>query len=410
MECKVDEIDRISELPLFMLHRILSCLPRKDAARTSVLSKRWNSVWHSFPIFDFQQTTYVKEDRRTPGFAEKFGGFLNSVDKSLHKFSQNKLRIETLHLDMVLTDRNSVPMINTWLPLALHNGVSDIYFRVYTKFAGSRGSDYYYPLPETTFVVKSICGSSVFYHLQNLRLSMVYLSENSIRDIIRNCPNISALNLWFFRGLKTLEISKLGRLERLDIGVSECGIESVSVDAPNLKYFTFISYVSKLPCVIQLTSCHDLKRLYISSCTITDYLFNSHLSRFPFLEHLGISECHMLRKIRISAQWLKSLVLDNCGELEVVQIHAPNLSKFECSTFGNMPILPAENVIPCSVKISYQLTNKNGPVDSFWFLKLREFLGVSARAICFSLHVDVIEVRLVVLNLSLFFFPLSFCS
>ena len=231
---------------------------------------------------------------------------------------------------------------------------------------------------------------------------MVNLSENIIRDIIRNCPNISALNLCYFRGLKTLEISKLSRLERLDIEVSDFGFESVSVDAPNLKYFRSKSFVSKLPCAIQLTSCHDLKGLCISSFAITDYLFNSLLSRFPFLEHLEISECYVLRKSRISVQWLKSLVLHKCGELEVVQIHAPNLSKFEYNTSENMPILLAQNVIPCSVKISYQLINKNGPVDSFWFLKLREFLGVSAQAIFFSIYVDVIEVRLVVLNLSSF--------
>lgn len=53
------EIDRISDLPEFILHEILSNLPRKDGARTSVVSKRWNRVWLSFSILDFDQNTYL---------------------------------------------------------------------------------------------------------------------------------------------------------------------------------------------------------------------------------------------------------------------------------------------------------------------------------------------------------------
>lgn len=61
MDGKIDEkeMDRISNLPDFILHEILSFLPRKDAAITCVLSKRWNFIWDSFPIFEFGQSIYV---------------------------------------------------------------------------------------------------------------------------------------------------------------------------------------------------------------------------------------------------------------------------------------------------------------------------------------------------------------
>ncbi|MED6186519.1 hypothetical protein PIB30_067416, partial [Stylosanthes scabra] len=46
-------MDRISDLPKIILHDILSRLPDKDVARTSVLSKAWHETWSTFPILTF---------------------------------------------------------------------------------------------------------------------------------------------------------------------------------------------------------------------------------------------------------------------------------------------------------------------------------------------------------------------
>jgi hypothetical protein len=50
--------DRISELPDPILSHILSFLPTKLAATTSILSKRWKSVWHSVLTLDFDDETF----------------------------------------------------------------------------------------------------------------------------------------------------------------------------------------------------------------------------------------------------------------------------------------------------------------------------------------------------------------
>lgn len=45
----------------------------------------------------------------------------------------------------------------------------------------------------------------------------VYVCENIIRDIIRNCPNNKDIGFQSFSGLKTLKIAKLDKLQVLGV-------------------------------------------------------------------------------------------------------------------------------------------------------------------------------------------------
>lgn len=51
--------DRISELPCEILVNVLSLLPLKEAAGTSVLSRRWRHVWESTMKLNFDASNYV---------------------------------------------------------------------------------------------------------------------------------------------------------------------------------------------------------------------------------------------------------------------------------------------------------------------------------------------------------------
>ena len=380
MECEIK--DRISDLPLFILHKILSGLPRKGAARTSVLSRRWHSVWNSFPFLYFDHT--LDDD------VDDVDGFVDLVDKSLQRFVRSNLLIQRFDLNFYFGhDTDLLSRVDQWVESVMDNGVRHFVLSV-ASASEQDGQGFTlldYVLPEKTFVPKKIDGcSSRFYSLGGLSLTHIRISESIIRDIIHYCPNIESFSLALFSGLKTLEISKLGKLQVLRVsarrGLRE--LLSVSVDAPNLKFFKYSSYEPNLPCKISLTSCHDLQDLSLNDCAITDDLFHSHLSGFPRLEALTMSGCYALQRVKISARRLSRLRLSHCDKIEVIEIDAPHLSSFRYET-SKMPILFYENV-PCPIKITYVFRDNSRELSSSWFLKLREFLGASNQRNTFELN------------------------
>ncbi|KAL8494670.1 hypothetical protein ACS0TY_025492 [Phlomoides rotata] len=45
--------DRLIELPLSLIHHILSFLAMRDVVSTTILSKRWNNLWTYVPCLNF---------------------------------------------------------------------------------------------------------------------------------------------------------------------------------------------------------------------------------------------------------------------------------------------------------------------------------------------------------------------
>lgn len=150
----------------------------------------------------------------------------------------------------------------------------------------------------------------------------ICISEKLIKDIVGNCPNIRSLCLGNFRGLKKLDISKLDKLEAVEILAS---IELLRVREFNF----FCSSVDSPRTIINLTSCYDLRKYDLHRSAITDELLHSLLSRFPLLEYLAIISCNMLQRVvRISAPSLTSLHFYECNKIEVIEVDAPALSSF----------------------------------------------------------------------------------
>ncbi|XP_058728501.1 putative F-box/FBD/LRR-repeat protein At5g22610 isoform X1 [Vicia villosa] len=74
--------DRISDLPDSILSSILSILPTKHAATTSILSKRWKPLWLSIPTLDIDDETF-----------KDFNSFIQFVFSIIFSLRDNTLTV-----------------------------------------------------------------------------------------------------------------------------------------------------------------------------------------------------------------------------------------------------------------------------------------------------------------------------
>ena len=391
---KIDVVDRTSDLPEFILHHILSFLPRKEATKICLLSKKWNCVWSSFPILDFDQALgkgYIMPDT-SPDNQKRAEKFMNNVDTSLSRFHEHNLKMQKFELHMTLVDFKLASLVDKWIELAFEHDAQEIGFQVRTE------KNSWYTFPRTIFVAKSTNGCKLeqpctwsavkFYSLQKLVLGYLCVNEEIIQDIFRSCPFITDFGLIGCHGLKTLDISKLPKLCSVDVLPLEQTVEIVRVEAANLEFFR-LCYSGK--CLLDITACQNLKILYLKDLWITDQCLQSNISRFSHLEFLRVVSCKMLERVKISLQSLRCLMIDSCQKLLEVEIDSPNLSSFKFSSYKKVfPMISSKNA-PCPFELTFTLFEEDS-IDTLWFHKLREFLVMSNQRKVLTLRILCQEV------------------
>ncbi|GKV36428.1 hypothetical protein SLEP1_g44563 [Rubroshorea leprosula] len=102
-----------TELLECIIHYIMSRLPTKAVARTSVLSKTWYQIWKNYTSLGFSLTQKNKDD----------------VVKSLRQFSQHKISVRSFHVSM--GDPDLYSHLDTLITLALENGVQFLRLTLY---------------------------------------------------------------------------------------------------------------------------------------------------------------------------------------------------------------------------------------------------------------------------------------
>lgn len=251
--------DRISELPDCILSDIQKKLPMKDLVKTSILSKKWYTLWAlrihlCFDIFnvlgnlnELLQNQYLIDRARGVDFPCSFGTvkryvnldlsrgeFVKRVDQFVKKFSGAK--IDSLLVNFCLGyEQNKI--IDQWINFAIARGVEridllflgrpyaplvdstqqDRYNFDFALFSASNASTLNHLRLENCLVCQPTnCDFTQFQNLRSLLLEEVKLDESFIESLLSNCQRLQELCLLiceFKSSMPVIESSSLCHLK-----------------------------------------------------------------------------------------------------------------------------------------------------------------------------------------------------
>ncbi|XVF31500.1 hypothetical protein REPUB_Repub16aG0151200 [Reevesia pubescens] len=267
--------DSISTLSDDLLVSVLSLLPLKEAARTTVLSRRWNHLWRfSTGSFNFDATKVIwdldleenpmldknKERRR-------YIGWVNQV-LDLHQASI----IDEFRVCFDL-NKHSKKHIDKWIDFAFRKRVKKLeldFTFIEFKDDTDDDDDMDYTFPHKYFSCNPITPeSSGLKFLTSLCLNNVRVTYELLKSFLSNCPLLERLHLIKSETLTKLKVSG-SSLSLKHLHISYCHkIKRIKVSAPNLVSFECfgqktrlrLSYAPKL-CNVIYGSTYDHRITY----------------------------------------------------------------------------------------------------------------------------------------------------
>ncbi|KAL2480587.1 F-box/LRR-repeat protein [Abeliophyllum distichum] len=202
-------VDRISGLHDSILLHILSFLNMQEAVCTSVLSKRWKSLWTSLPTLRFQ-------NRRC--LPEKVLPFVESVTRTLENYRAGNIKMFAVDFSYSSCFASNV---DNWILFAIQNKVEDLDLRLHLCLPYTVDKDvqesytlpyYVYCAPSLTKLsllncISGLKGAVSWGSLKSLSITKVDLTEDTIKIILSGSPVLEFLKINACRGINYLDIN-----------------------------------------------------------------------------------------------------------------------------------------------------------------------------------------------------------
>ncbi|KAG5233454.1 F-box/LRR-repeat protein [Salix suchowensis] len=329
----IQEIDLISELPDPIIQHIMSSLPYKDAARMSILSKRFASAWTSSPTIIFDETLNMGSCLELTG-KQRLNSFLSYVGEFLSRRRRLDVSLEKFSFCFCLnnsSDQQSNGGIENAISYAIENNVKELELDVVGKRSKLMA---HYSLPMKVLSAHSII-------VLSLKGFMLEPPQNLALDF----PSIKELRLEKCKGMQKLSVSS----QSLKIVVLEyCqGLEKVEIDAPNLESFSFGGGANS-SCSVDVTACMSLEYLSLKNAEITDQWIKHEIPKFIRLEVFKLMPSRVFiyspsfhAKVSLSVDdplphdWFSSLrdflsCFDHCKELEIAYLQCCYSMPIKC--------------------------------------------------------------------------------
>ncbi|CAI9108152.1 OLC1v1007687C1 [Oldenlandia corymbosa var. corymbosa] len=374
-----DDVDKISELPNSILCHILSFLPSKEAAATSILCTRWKDLYAFVPVIDLDYT------HNSTDVTEGFLNFINLCDRMIllrqgtpvRKLRLCLRRIRTRFHDILDSTISAALLCPTQeLELSIHH----MNFTVYDFPPGIFISETIVNLKLssswTPFPLHTLPGSVSLPELKVLHLHFRLLVDTiSIKRLIEGCPQLEELDIFFkcsggnhgmehhdldfsSPSMKKLKIDSWkavgvdvtinvgsNNLQSLDCRLhwdgNENGIERVVINAPNLQHLTTSAPVAKLNFVsdklnhlvgTKITA--QVQHVSVISTTVVDVI--QHLHRVQNVESICFG-MHILEALQGLLRQLPSF--KNLRRLEIEFEFEENVSTSHMLAWQALPYL-----------------------------------------------------------------------
>ncbi|EOA34301.1 hypothetical protein CARUB_v10021819mg [Capsella rubella] len=298
-----NKIQTISELPDKVLLKILSLLPSKDVVATSVLSKRWLSLW---------------KDVKT---------FRSSSVESMH-----------LKLNPFFTNKHIKPLLN----MAVARSLRELRVEMVCNSFELPKSFYIFSQLKTVILEKvSLEDVPPDVHLPCLKrlhlISVKFSGDESVKTLLSLCPLLQDLvvkrssltNVMIFRidvpTLRTLSIDNTSGKTRPK------GVHGFVINTPSLSVNVVFDNPYKFLGSLATTQ-------YLSLCSVTSHTaYRPTCTSFLYLDHLELCLCS-------AEQWnLFTRILNYAPRLRVLQL---KLYHKQCGKDTKIPVLNKPNFVP----------------------------------------------------------------
>ncbi|KAJ1435838.1 Leucine-rich repeat domain superfamily [Sesbania bispinosa] len=221
--------DMFSLLPDSVLLLILSMLPFKEAAKTSVLSKRWMKISHSMENIEFNELSFVKQNESDETKQEQRRVFLNFITNWISNFQGSVVNKFILNVSDPASCRHTMEQC---VEFATQHGAKDLRL----DFSNPKWDenewvehDALMKLPEHVYghgssleaIKLYSCGFSMpkflnFGALKDVSLGWIELNIKTLRTLLSSCEMIENLTL-----------KKCWNLEDFYLGDNNVGLKRV---------------------------------------------------------------------------------------------------------------------------------------------------------------------------------------
>ncbi|KAI3714071.1 hypothetical protein L1987_72661 [Smallanthus sonchifolius] len=279
----------------------MSFLTTSDVTKLSILSKRFFSLWASFPVIDLhQQQTFAPTHQATNAFLDHVHNSvrLRGKDIVLSEFRLNA------NLQGIFADER----FDFAILFALANGVKCMELNL--GFAE-------YLLP-AQFASESIH----VLRLQGLKLDLL--------NLIQVCPSLRTVSLTSC--VINPQDIKVSSKTLTEIQLRSCGVRSVKINAPNLHLFLFDSgneITNPKPCQIDVLQCQNLICLSLNNVINgRDDWIEEHVYSLSKLKTFILNGCQDIERIKVWNDKLERVEFSNCHVLTSIQLKATSLESF----------------------------------------------------------------------------------